>query len=139
MLPRLTFEAWANGIPNRRTPFDWLSRDPQEVDKYVSDPLCGWNASVSMWRDVFAFVLAGPNGLAAVGRDLPFSLVGGGDDPATAGGKAVEDLARRLSAKGFSNLETRIYPETRHESLNEVNRNVIMAEFTDWARCVTDR
>jgi alpha-beta hydrolase superfamily lysophospholipase len=133
MLPKLTFEAWAKRMPERRTAFDWLSRDPQEVDKYVADPLCGWNASVSMWRDVFSFVLAGPEGLAAVRRSLPFSLVGGGEDPATAGGKAVEELARRLSAKGFSNLETRIYPATRHESLNEVNRNVIMADFAAWA------
>jgi len=135
-LPKLTFEAWGNRMPDFRTPFDWLSRDPQEVDKYVADPLCGWNASVSMWRDVFSFALGGPNGLAAVRRDLPFSLVGGSDDPATAGGKAVADLERRLSAKGFSNLETRIYGETRHESLNEVNRNVIMADFADWAKRV---
>jgi len=139
ILPKLTFEAWGKSVPNRRTGFDWLSRDPQEVDKYLADPLCGWNASVSMWRDVFVFALAGPNGLAAVRRDLPFSLVGGGGDPATAGGKAVGDLARRLAAMGFSNLETGIYAETRHESLNEVNRNVIMADFTDWARRVIDR
>ena len=53
MLPRLTFQAWAKQIPDRRTAFDWLSRDAAEVDKYVADPLCGWDASVSMWRDVF--------------------------------------------------------------------------------------
>jgi alpha-beta hydrolase superfamily lysophospholipase len=34
---------------------------------------------------------------------------------------------------GFSNLVSRIYAETRHESLNELNRDVIMADFIEWA------
>ena len=120
-------------MPDCRTGFDWLSRDTQEVDKYVADPLCGWDASVSMWRDVFTFSFAGSDRVRAVRRNLPFSLVGGADDPATRGGKAVEDLTWRLSAMRFSNLKTTIYPNTRHESLNEVNRHMIMADFADWA------
>ena len=59
ILPRLTFQDWARKVPERRTEFDWLSRDPAEVDKYVADPLCGWDASVSMWQDVFGFVFHG--------------------------------------------------------------------------------
>jgi len=139
ILPKLTFEAWGKAVPDRRTGFDWLSRDTQEVDKYVADPLCGWDASVSMWRDVFTFAFAGSDRVRAVRRNLPFSLVGGADDPATRGGKAVEDLAWRLSAMRFSNLKTTIYPNTRHESLNEVNRHMIMADFTDWAVSVTGK
>ena len=38
----------------------------------------------------------------------------------------------RLIATGFSNLVSRIYPEARHESLNELNRNIIMDEFAAW-------
>ncbi|MDA4630763.1 hypothetical protein NZA98_06485, partial [Escherichia coli] len=59
LLPKLTFQAWARGIRDARTPFDWLSRDPDEVDAYIADPLCGWDASVGMWRDVFGFTFAG--------------------------------------------------------------------------------
>jgi alpha-beta hydrolase superfamily lysophospholipase len=134
ILPRLTFQDWAKKIPDRRTDFDWLSRDTQEVDKYVADPLCGWDASVSMWRDVFGFIFAcaDDGNFADARRDLPFHLVGGEKDPATAGGKAVEQLAGRMRRMGFSNLVSTIYPQTRHESLNEVNRNIITADFAAW-------
>lgn len=134
LLPRLTFRAWARQIDKRRTEFDWLSHDEAEVDKYVADPLCGWDPSVSLWRDVFDLIFAGADdrNFARVRRDLPFNLVGGEKDPSTDGGKAVEALAGRLRRMGFSNLVSTAYPETRHESLNEVNRDVVMQDFVDW-------
>ncbi|WP_378949871.1 alpha/beta fold hydrolase [Mesorhizobium sp. ANAO-SY3R2] len=134
MLPKLTFSDWAKKIPDRRTEFDWLSRNPSEVDAYVADPLCGWDASVSMWIDIFQLVFTGADdgSFAQVRKDLPFNLVGGEHDPATSGGKAVEQLGARLRRMGFSNLVSTVYPETRHESLNEINRDVVMADFAGW-------
>jgi alpha-beta hydrolase superfamily lysophospholipase len=138
LAPKLTFEDWGKKIPGAMTPADWLSRDPAEVRKYIDDPLCGWNASVSMWQDVFALVFRGADdhNFSGVRKDLPFNLVGGGKDPATDGGKAVEALAARLRAMGFSNLVSTVYPDTRHESLNEVNRDAITADFVAWANAV---
>ena len=100
-------------------------------DKYIDDPLCGWDASVSLWQDLFGFVFTGADdrNFSAIRKDLPFNLVGGERDPATDGGKAVEHLADRLTRMGFSNLVSTIYADTRHESLNELNRDVIMAGF----------
>jgi alpha-beta hydrolase superfamily lysophospholipase len=134
ILPRMTFAAWAKTIPNAATEFDWLSRDPVEVRKYIDDPLCGWDASVGMWQAVFGFVFGGADdrNFAGVRRDLPFNLVGGEKDPATSGGKATRRLSERMAAMGFSNLQTKVYPDTRHESLNELNRDLIMADFGDW-------
>jgi alpha-beta hydrolase superfamily lysophospholipase len=134
ILPKLTFGAWSKTIAGRRTEFDWLSRDAAEVAKYIADPLCGWDASVGMWQAVFGFVFAGADDRSydGVRRDMPFNLVGGEKDPATAGGKAVSQLASRMTAMGFSNLRTTIYADTRHESLNELNRDLIMAELADW-------
>lgn len=138
VLPKLTFQGWGNKVPDHTTPFDWLSRDPAEVKKYIDDPLCGWDASVSMWKDIFALVFSGAENdyLSAVPRALPFNLVGGAKDPATDGGKAVDALARRMRTMGFSNLVSTVYADTRHESLNEVNRDAITADFIAWANGV---
>ncbi|MEK1853886.1 MAG: alpha/beta hydrolase [Phyllobacterium sp.] len=135
VLPKLTFQDWGRSINNARTASDWLSRDPDEVDAYLADPLSGWNPTVSMWRDIFDFIFTGSDDtlLAKVRRDLPFNLVGGAEDPATAKGKAVKDLENRMRKLGFTHVTTTIYPDTRHEGLNEINREVITQDFAKWA------
>jgi alpha-beta hydrolase superfamily lysophospholipase len=71
-----------------------------------------------------------------VRRDLPVNLIGGEKDPASDYGKAVHHLVKRMQAMGFSNLVSKVYPETRHESLNEINRDTVMNEFAAWADSV---
>jgi alpha-beta hydrolase superfamily lysophospholipase len=134
LLPKLTFQDWGRGIKNARTASDWLSRDADEVDAYLADPLSGWNPSVSMWQDIFGFIFKGADNssLAKVPRDLPFNLVGGAEDPATAKGKAIRNLEGRLRKLGFNDVTTTIYSDTRHEGLNEINRELIMQDFADW-------
>ncbi|WP_322414946.1 alpha/beta hydrolase [Mesorhizobium huakuii] len=135
LLPKLTFQAWGKAVPNHRTLFDWLSRDEAEVAKYIADPLCGWDASVSMWRDVVSMALNGGKdaGFAGVRRDLPVAIVGGDKDPASNYCKGITHLTNRMRKMGFSNLVSKVYADTRHESLNELNRDIIMNDFVAWA------
>src|SRR5690606_4417273 len=42
ILPRATFGAWSKSVADRKTDFDWLSCDADEVSAYVGDPLCGF-------------------------------------------------------------------------------------------------
>lgn len=134
ILPKLTFRTWGRSIPGHRTPFDWLSRDPAEVEAYVNDPLCGFDASVALWIDVFRMMKNGAtdSSFAGIRKKLPFNLVGGTEDPATDKAKATRKLAARMQAMGFSNVTCTIYPGTRHESLNEINRDEVTQNFLDW-------
>ncbi|PRD45395.1 alpha/beta hydrolase [Phyllobacterium phragmitis] len=140
ILPRLTFREWGRRIPNRRTDFDWLSRDKAEVDAYIADPHCGWDTSVGMWLDIFDLVFQGADdrNFGNVPRDMPFHLVGGEKDPATDNGGAVTALTQRMRAMGFKNVTERIYPETRHESLNEINRDAITKDFIAWLNRIAE-
>jgi alpha-beta hydrolase superfamily lysophospholipase len=135
MLPRLTFRDWARKVSDGRTQFDWLSRDHDEVDAYVADPLCGFDASVGMWQGVFELIFAGADdrALAGVRRDFPFHVLGGAADPATDFARAVERLAARLRKAGFADVAAAIHAGTRHETLNELNRDAAMADFARWA------
>lgn len=135
LLSRLTFAAWRRAFPDRRTDSDWLSRDAEAVDRYIADPLCGREPSIGVWNALFDLSLAaaGPKALRVLPRAMPLQLVGGGNDPATGNGKAVRALEKRLSRLGFSDLETRIYRDMRHETLNEIGHERAMRDFRAWA------
>ncbi|MEM5474304.1 alpha/beta hydrolase [Hoeflea sp. AS60] len=134
ILPKLTFQTWADAMPDRRTDFDWLSRDTVEVDLYIIDPLSGWDATVSMWQDVFKLIYAGGNGanLAKLPKTLPVHLIGGAEDPATDKGEAVTWLAEEMQKAGLTNVTKQILAGTRHESLNEINRDRTVDDFLAW-------
>ncbi len=134
ILPKLTFQDWAKKETSGRTGFDWLSRDPEEVDKYVADPLCGWDASVGMWQDVVKLIFAGADdrNFSRLSKNLPIHLRGGGHDPATDFAKATKNLSDRMKAMGFANVTTTIGPDNRHECLNDINRGEVTSNFIGW-------
>ena len=143
LLPKLTFGAWGKSVANRKTDFDWLSHDEAEVAAYIADPLCGFDASVSLWIDLFAVTFSGiaPQRIARLPKDLPVHLLGGGQDPATNGGKAIRWLAARLEKSGLEDVTTIVYPGARHETLNEIPalRDEATDAFIAWCRRVTER
>ncbi len=134
ILPKATFAAWGRAIKGHRTAFDWLSHDAGQVDAYIADPLCGFDASVSMWRDIFRLTFAGgdPERLARLPQRLPVYLVGGAEDPATKNGREIRWLGQRMLDLGMTDVETTVYEGMRHETLNEVGREKAITDFLTW-------
>ncbi|WP_425221781.1 alpha/beta fold hydrolase [Pseudomonas sp.] len=132
-LDRLSFAQYNRTFAPNRTAFDWLSRDQQQVDRYVADPLCGFVLSCHYWRCLADALLAigSPSKLAPIRSDLPLLIIGGDADPISAGG-GLEKLQRRLRAAGLRQVELRLYPGARHELFNETNRAEVVYDLLAW-------
>jgi len=132
---RLIFNMWFGDFnkPFRpgRTAFDWLSRDPKEVDAYVADPLCGFPFTTQLAIDVLDALphLSDPKMLATIRKDMPIYVFSGERDPV---GSNIQGLIADLKAAGFTKLTTRIYPGARHETLNETNRDEVTRDLIAW-------
>lgn len=131
---KLTFKAWNAKFAPNRTDFDWLSRDEKEVDAYVSDPFCGFPVTIGMWQAILEAVgvAADRASLRELPRDLPVHLVAGEADPSTENAGLTRKLAAKLQAEGMRDVTLQTYAQTRHESLNEVNRDEIQREYAEW-------
>jgi alpha-beta hydrolase superfamily lysophospholipase len=131
---KLSFGAWNAKFKPNRTEFDWLSQDEEEVDLYVEDPLCGFDVSISMWRDILdgVFYAGNKKNLRTLPKELPVHIIGGSQDPCTNNGRDMEKLAVKLQNNGLSDVTCKILEYTRHESLNEINRDQTTALFISW-------
>ncbi len=131
---KLAFEDWNKKFKPNRTESDWLTRDEAEVDKYIADPLCGFDASNSLWSDLLEGIQTGGDDreLAKIRNDLPMHLQAGGKDPCSDNGRAVERVAIRLQRTGIKDLTQVLHADNRHESLNELNRDDVMRDFLGW-------
>jgi alpha-beta hydrolase superfamily lysophospholipase len=114
-----------------RTPFDWLSRDPQEVDKYIADKWCGFDATPPSLMSIFtaAQVLFEPDALKRIRPTLPIYLFAGDKDPLNSGLAGLAPLVERYRAAGIADVTTDFYPGGRHEMLNETNRAEVVGNL----------
>jgi alpha-beta hydrolase superfamily lysophospholipase len=117
-----------------RTPFDWLSRDEKEVDKYIADPLCGFSVTAESQASMFGALMRtmDPAALKLIRAGLPIHLVAGDKDPVNGNLAFLEPLAERYRAAGIRDVTTQFYKDGRHEMLNETNRAEVVAGLKKW-------
>lgn len=116
-----------------RTKFDWISRDEDEVDRYVADPLCGGLYSNQLWHDLTGAMLeiTSPTAIESIRADLPILIMGGECDP-VGGQPGMTRLADAYRDTGHNNLTQTVYPGGRHEMLNETNRDEVTTDIIAW-------
>ncbi len=131
--------AMAVGSYNRafrpaRTPYDWLSRDQNEVDAFMRDPLCAFICPVSFYLSLAECLswIHRPATMAAIPRGLPVYLFSGSMDPVGAAPGYLNRLVEAYRRQGMDDVQLRVYPGARHECLNETNRGQVMAELLAW-------
>lgn len=116
-----------------RTPFDWLSRDPEEVDLYIADPLCGNDHPLTYGYLADLFDVVGPAGEALPSISCPVLVIAGDLDPTGAMGANPTGLADVLRTGGVA-VDLTLYEGARHELLNETNRDDVTADVIAWLR-----
>jgi alpha-beta hydrolase superfamily lysophospholipase len=141
LLQSLTFGAFNKPFEPARTPYDWLSRDPAEVDRYVADPLCGFQPTVQLWIDLLdaLYDVSGPVRQALIPRRLPVHVIAGTRDPVGGNSVGLRQLLAAYRSAGLERVTHRFYPKARHELFNEVNHDEVTRDLIAWLDGLTGR
>lgn len=123
-----------DAIPNPRTAYDWLSQDDKEVDKYIADELCGFPFTLNGLVTIVDAIdnLRKKDYLDKMPRDLPIAFFSGDKDPVGHWGADVPLIVKQFQDMGMKNVFLKMYPEDRHEILNEINRREVYEDIYGW-------
>ena len=138
LISTLTFDKWNKEFSPNATDHDWLNRDPVEVQKYLNDPLCGFDVSVGFWKGIF-------NGVQTAGRKetlmklprCPVLSIQGGRDPCTmndVGSNSAQQLASEFRDAGREIHKRITYGDGRHEILLETCRDEVIQDLIDFVQ-----
>ena len=130
----LSFADYNKRFQPNRTEFDWLSRDPAEVDKYIADPRCGFEVTTQAWIDIMTGLITNDSesSRARIPKDLPIYIFSGARDPVGRFGVGPTALAAAYRRAGIASVTCKLYPDARHETLNETNRDEVTADLIAW-------
>ena len=125
---------FSKAVPGAKTPVDWLSVNPENVKRYIEDPLCGVPFTLGSYNALFRLIriMDSPEGYHDVKEELPILLISGEEDPCTGGEKGRTDSVDRLKRAGFREMEIVTIPGMRHEILNEEKREEVYRRILDF-------
>ena len=134
LLNALSFGKYNAEFKPNRTDFDWLSSDEAEVDKYIADERSGAVMSAGFFADMLGGLASiNSDGLVSrVPKDLPIFLFSGDLDPVGEKGKGPTAVAEQYRRLGVKDVTLKLWPQGRHEMLNETNRDEVMDSVVDW-------
>ena len=133
-LNQMSFGGFNKAFKPNRTDFDWLSRDNVQVDKYINDPYCGTVFTAGFFFDLLTGLKEAEKkeNIDNVPKNLPILIFSGAQDPCGKNGKGVTRLCNTYKKHGVEDVTLKLYPEARHEVLNETNRDEVIKDVLKW-------
>ena len=112
----------------------WLSRNEKSVEKYYADPLCGYTFTLNGYQALIDAVTdaCDEEKMKRVRNDLPMLFVSGGNDPVGGLSAGVIRAVSAYKSSGHEDIILKLYNNSRHELINEPNKDEVFADIISW-------
>lgn len=126
--------SFAKAVKDRKTEYDWLSYNEENVQAYINDPWCGhWNTG-GFWKEFLSGLSSiwSKKEMARISKKEKVLIIAGEDDPVGRMGKGPSWLYDRYRSLGIADTKLKLYPHMRHEILNETDRESVYRDILDF-------
>lgn len=136
LISKIAIEQNNSKFKPARTPHDWLSANPENVDRYIADPLCGKRGTLYTFRFLqeLMTLVRQPVHLTNMHSDLPVLFVAGEEDAFGGFGEGVKAVVGLFEEAGMDDVRLKLYPGMRHEILNEKGSDEVVEDVLTFVR-----
>lgn len=137
-IDNLAFGGYLKNIENPRYPHAWISTDMEVQKAYADSEKCGFLFTLNGFLNLMTLMREtyADNGWKVKNPDCPVLFIAGDQDPCITSEKDFNDAVQYMRNRGYSHVESKLYPNVRHEILNESCRAEVwndMVAFADEA------
>lgn len=134
LLAKVAFGSYNRKYEGPVTKNSWISRDEAVVEAYMADKFCNYPFTARGFYDLFELLqrVSRRDWAGKLPVKMPVLLASGEMDPVGNFGRGVRTVYRRLERAGLCDLTLKLYPDARHEILNETNRDEVYADILAW-------
>lgn len=109
---------------------NWLTRDDAVFEAYCKDEFCGGSFPFSFYKSMLSNMSKMNSGVNKIGRKKVF-IIAGACDPVGSKGKQIISL-NKYYLKNNIDSRCKIYPDCRHELLNELNKEEVYNDILEF-------
>lgn len=134
LINNLAFGSYNKKIDNVTSPNDWICSDKQIVSNYDNDENCGFIFTLNGFLNLFTLMkdIYNKKNWNLNNKRLPIFFIAGEDDPVIISKKDFKKAYHFLEKLGYQNVKAKLYPEMRHEILNEINKEIVFKDIKEW-------
>lgn len=131
MINQLAFEAFNKEFSDGGSSFNWICSDPAVVDAFEADPLCGFGFTINGYQALLDLMqMAYSEADWALDKpELPIWFIAGELDPCIVNRRKFIEAVGAMQYAGYENVTYRLYPEMRHEILNECEKEKVYSDI----------
>lgn len=129
----LAFGSYNSHFQSENDSRSWLTKDREVRARYSDDPLCNYYFTTSAMGDLVELNRrCNKSGwFKRIDKDKPILIVSGNDDPVGNYGRGVTAVFKLLYALD-ANVRLRLYPNCRHEILNDTCRDEVIRDIFEF-------
>ncbi len=114
----------------------WLSKNEESVRAYYNDPRCTFVFTLNGYYGLFSTIryVSQMKHIRKIRKDLPVFFIAGEEDPVGNFGEGVKKACAQYRQAGIQDVKIKLYPNDRHEILQETDREQVFADVYQWCK-----
>lgn len=134
LIQKLAFGSYNRKFTNVTSENAWICSDEKIVQEYDLDTGCGFIFTLNGFNSLFDLLIStyDRDGWKIKNNKLPIQFISGEDDPCAVGKKNFEEAVNLMKEIGYQNVSNRMYPNMRHEILNENGKEIVYQDIVMW-------